>query len=389
MGVARKMKVDFDSTKEAQHKLGRGTNREDLVKNFLESVLPSKYGFGKGEVVTSNNEHSGEMDIIIYDKEKCPELIYEEGHALFPIEVVYGVIQVKTSLTSSELKSAYENIESLKKIIPRHGFTHDNRMGLRSGLSSPQIIGIVVAFEATRELETIAQQMKSLDNQLSEIKYRPDFIVTLDYGIVGPNSRLRSEFNHFDLPPSEDDLYRVRKVKRHTLLRFYMQLLDELNYLKLAPFEIDRYLRMPELIGAYRVSGHDRFMKYDKDGKITGHPRKMNANAIKKIVEHCMNIQPKTQTQIFKESLGVMPMGTTEADYDYEVYEYNPNGLPYLDISKFIIGKNNSPQYTGSPAFQGTPITIDGKGYSVDLSALDESDFDERSDMDNDEFFSE
>lgn len=264
MGVARKMKVDFDSTKEAQHKLGRGTNREDLVKNFLESVLPSKYGFGKGEVVTSNNEHSGEMDIIIYDKEKCPELIYEEGHALFPIEVVYGVIQVKTSLTSSELKSAYENIESLKKIIPRHGFTHDNRMGLRSGLSSPQIIGIVVAFEATRELETIAQQMKSLDNQLSEIKYRPDFIVTLDYGIVGPNSRLRSEFNHFDLPPSEDDLYRVRKVKRHTLLRFYMQLLDELNYLKLAPFEIDRYLRMPELIGAYRVSGHDRFMKYDK-----------------------------------------------------------------------------------------------------------------------------
>lgn len=389
MSVAQKMMVDFESTKEAHHRLGRGTNREDIVKSFLESVLPSKYGFGKGEVVTSNNEHSGEMDIIIYDKEKCPKLIYEDGHALFPIETVYCVIQVKTSLNSSELKSAYKNIETLKKIIPRRGFTHDNNMGMSTGLGAPQIIGLVVAFEASRELNVIADQMKALDSNLANIEYRPDFIVTLDEGIVGPNQKLRSEFNGFNLPKKSDDLYFIRKTKRHTLLRFYMQLLDELNYLKLAPFDLDKYLRMPELIGPYRVSGHDRFMKHSKDGKYTNSPpKKINKYGIEKIVEYCKNTKPKTQSQIFKEWLGALPMGTNESDYNYDIYEYNPNNLPYMDVKKIQMDENNFPQYS-EPVFQGVQIVIDNKIYSIDVNALEESDFDDREDMDRDEFFAE
>ncbi|CBW25698.1 hypothetical protein BMS_0799 [Halobacteriovorax marinus SJ] len=387
MSVAQKMKVDFESTKEAHHKLGRGTNREDIIKSFLETVLPSKYGFGKGEVVTSNNEHSGEMDIIIYDKDKCPKLIYEDGHALFPIEIVYCVIQVKTSLNSTELKSAYKNIESLKKIIPKQGFTHDDNMGMKTGLGAPNIVGLVVAFEASRELKVIADQLKTLDGELDSIKYRPDFIITLDEGIVGPNQRLRSEFNEFNIPNKPEDLYYTRKTKRHTLLRFYMQLLDELNFLKLAPFDLDKYLKMPELIGPYKVSGHDRFMKRNKDGKNSP-PKKINYNGIKKIVKYCENIKPKTQTQIFKDWLGAIPMGTHESDYDYEIYEYNPNNLPYLNVRKIQMDENNFPQYN-DPAFQGVQIVIDKRIYSVDVNALEESDFDEREDFDYDEFFAE
>lgn len=156
----------------------------------------------------------------------------------------------------------------------------------------------------------------------------------------------------------------------------------------LAPFDIDKYLRMPELIGVYRVNGHDRFMKHDKDGINIGSPKKINATGIKKILDHCKNHQPKTQAQIFKDWLGTLPMGTTEADYDYEVHEYNPKNLPYIDVTKITKDKSGHPQYN-APVFHGTPITIDGKNYSVDANSLEESDFEDRTDMDMDEFFAE
>lgn len=386
MRIAEKMRVDFEDTKEGLHKLGRGTNREEILKSYLESVLPSKFGLGKGEVVTSDNYHSREMDIIIYDKERCPKLIVEDGHALFPIETVYGVIQVKSSLSSPELKSAYENIKSLKDIIPKQSFTVSNGMGMQSTMQFPHLVGVIVAFEATRGLETIAEQCMILDEELQNISLRPDFVVAIDNGIVGPSECLRGDFNRMNSHLDDDSLYKVRNTKRHTLLRFYMQLLDELNKIILPPLDLEKYLKMPEVLDKFRVTGHDRFLFEPVKGNAAKHKiRKINKLGVEKIVAHCRKQGPKLQSEILKEWLGSLPMGTSEDDWEFEVYEFNPRNLPYLDPRK--VDMVNGRPVSSEDCFHGVSITIDGKAYSVDLMALDDEDFDEQTDFDIDEFF--
>lgn len=383
--VSVKMRADFEATKEVRHNPGKGTNREDTIREYLNELLPERYALGKGEIVTAENEHSGEVDIVIFDKNGCPRLLYDESHALFPIEVVFGVISVKSTLSSDELKDAYGNIVKAKKLAKEGSFSHSPTDGMQIGLRFPEIVGVIVAYEAGRTLKTIAEQMEELDAKLDNLEHRPDFVVVLDEGIIGPSSPLRGEFNQFSLPKKEE-LYRVRKTKRHTWLRFYMQLFGELDSITLPPFDMDDYLKMPERIDGHKVSRHDRFLRM-KDGKYTDEVRKLNAKGIKKILDYCANLQPKTQGEIMKEQFGQLPMGMNDGMADVLIYEYNPRNLPPLDPSKIVM-KDGRPVST-IECFHPAPIEIDDQNYNIDLGAFDEDDFDIRTDMGIDELFSD
>lgn len=190
----------FNLTSEAHHNKGKGDNREEIVSESLKQVLPNRYSLAHGEVVTSQNEHSHEMDVAIIDSSHCPSLLLELGHSLIPIETIYGVIEVKSTLTSDELKDAYEKIHHLKLIAPPASFALKlGNSGWSTHIPAPLPIGVVVAFTAGRSLEAIAEQARKLDAELPGIKYRPDFIAILDEGIIGPRSRLRSDANIPDI----------------------------------------------------------------------------------------------------------------------------------------------------------------------------------------------
>lgn len=372
--ISKKMNADFESSKDVRHNLGKGVNRENILKNYLSDILPEKFSLGKGEIFNSLGDHSPESDIVIFDKTVCPKLLYDEDHALFPAEVVYGVLQVKSSLTSKDLEDAYKNIVKIKKIFGHQGnFQYTNGVGMYVGMSSPKPLGIIVAFEEKRSNEAVVEQLKTLDNELEDLNMRPDFVVILNDCIIGTTQALRHEFNVLKLPKNKDDFYAVSKSKDHTLLKMYMRMLAELTQIVLEPFKFDKYLKMPLNIGHHKVHGFHTFMKSKEDGHFRC---QLNASAIQKILNHCSNLQPKKQSQIFKDWLGQIPVGYSQ-DSDYEVLEYNPNNLPYLDISQIIIGEDGRPTTKNDiKYFHPNALTIDGKHYSIDLSSLDDSDFD-------------
>jgi len=92
----------------------KGKLNENVLIELLKKFLPSKYSIGSGFVIDGEGRISKQFDIIIYDNFYNSSFLAQKTIGLFPIEIVYLVIQVKTSLTHKEIKSSIKNLESLK-----------------------------------------------------------------------------------------------------------------------------------------------------------------------------------------------------------------------------------------------------------------------------------
>jgi len=79
-----------------------GANLEVVVRSFLRSFLPHEYGLGRGFVIwrpkgSSKVSVSTQLDIIIYDALRGGPIADLETSQVYPIEHVYGYVEVKTA----------------------------------------------------------------------------------------------------------------------------------------------------------------------------------------------------------------------------------------------------------------------------------------------------
>ncbi len=98
------------------HNGEKGSENESLLKDFLISLLPKKLSVGTGFIVDSNGCMSKQCDIIIYDSLYSPNLIQFRENTIFPIECVYAVIEVKTTITNDCVEKAFEALEVLRSM---------------------------------------------------------------------------------------------------------------------------------------------------------------------------------------------------------------------------------------------------------------------------------
>src|SRR5690348_6721942 len=130
--ISEKFAAEFKISSQFKHPVGKGDNREAALREFLKEYLPKRYSVGRGEIISSGNIVSKQCDIVIYDAEFCPSLIVSEHHALYPLESVYGVIEVKSTLTAQDLDMAYENIRSVKELVRDEHFRLSSTAGVVS-----------------------------------------------------------------------------------------------------------------------------------------------------------------------------------------------------------------------------------------------------------------
>lgn len=117
--ISQKMRTDFEVTAQLVHSGSKGTARENILRNFLaEGRLPTKYAIGAGEVVGRTNDTSKQCDLVVYDRLNGVTLLYDESTQVYPIDCVYGIIEVKSTLSKSELIDALEKIKTLKAMAP-------------------------------------------------------------------------------------------------------------------------------------------------------------------------------------------------------------------------------------------------------------------------------
>lgn len=169
-----------------------------------------------------------------------------------------------------------------------------------------------------------------MDEKISDIRLRPDFIAVIDKGIIGPRDPLRGPYNTYNLPSDQDLLVNVRKTGRHTLLRLYMQIITELNRIDLSPFDLRLYDEMPRLVGEFRVRKHDGFFQKPAQDS-PGVTRRLNELAIQEIVNKAVLVTVK---DVDEHQLGTLAAqaNRSQSERNQPIYEYNPNKLPPLSV---------------------------------------------------------
>jgi hypothetical protein len=96
----------------------RGRNDEERFRNFLTKVLPRRFSIGTGFLVCSNPEIpvSRQVDVVIYDEVHNSPLHRELAAYVFPVEMVYGTVEVKGLLKPSDLVPALQNIARIRRL---------------------------------------------------------------------------------------------------------------------------------------------------------------------------------------------------------------------------------------------------------------------------------
>lgn len=96
-----------------EHQGIKGSGNEEVIRRLLLQFIPKKYGVSSGVVIDKNGNQSKQCDIIIYDRHNYPELLSMSDSKMFPVDMVYAVIEVKTKLDSEKSKIALENVRSV------------------------------------------------------------------------------------------------------------------------------------------------------------------------------------------------------------------------------------------------------------------------------------
>lgn len=97
-----------------------GAENENAIADVIREFLPAKYGVEVNALIIDRfGKVSRQADIVIYDAENQASFFRK----VYPVEIVYAVIEVKTSMSSTEAKSALENLVSVSSLDFRPALT--------------------------------------------------------------------------------------------------------------------------------------------------------------------------------------------------------------------------------------------------------------------------
>ncbi len=170
--------------KAISHAGEKGRALENEVLRLVRDLLPSEYGLSTGFVAYQTPEGprlSSQLDIIIYDAVRCGPIVKLESCDVFPLEAVYGYIEVKASICSSSdsAKEATDNsIEAclnknkiLREMVDRRYWAP--KSNIESGLIKHEWMGLrsyVFAFEPEGSIaknpEIFAQRIADVSKRL-------------------------------------------------------------------------------------------------------------------------------------------------------------------------------------------------------------------------------
>lgn len=93
----------------------RGTAREHPLQDVLANMLPSSFLIEKGFAINHFMTESKEQDLLVVDRNNGARLLPEENY--FPIEPCLASVQVKSTLTRTQIRDAAINCVSVKRLF--------------------------------------------------------------------------------------------------------------------------------------------------------------------------------------------------------------------------------------------------------------------------------
>jgi len=346
--MSQKLLADFEMSSQISHPGSKGDFREDALREFLESgKIPPKYGIGSGLIISHSQpsyHESNQSDLIIYDRDKCPAWMLSKQVQVFPIDGIYGVIEVKSRLAKSDLHDGLAKIKKLRQMVPK------------GTVSLP--LGIIFAYQlSNNSLDSLEKNLRDYQQEESPLVW-PNLVVVLQEGIILQLGRGLKRI----LKP-EDFEQSVRPVafsfKADTLFEFYSALFSILSNTHLGTLDVGNYRELPSKLGSHLVKNH---VFAQKDNKTYA----LSETFINKVFLYCQKEGSKTVGEIFILQFGSIPPGYFTEDYLLsKCYYYDPENLP--DIHQvnepYKINEQGRPVWNKRLKAPSTYVEIDNEIY--------------------------
>lgn len=178
-------------TEIVKHKTVIGSTREAIISAFLSQNLPKFIEFYSGEIFDSNDNESGQIDIIL-NPITSPKLNLYNSLNLFPAESVLAAIEIKSLLDKPRLWESLNNCEKTKKLeVKRKGMNNSTGLPI---VDKDRIPYIVFCFKSSKK-NTIFKHLVewySERNKNDKINFRhlPDMILSIEVGNNNKNGKV-------------------------------------------------------------------------------------------------------------------------------------------------------------------------------------------------------
>jgi hypothetical protein len=202
--VATRMLADYRASGVVRHRGSKGTVREaTFIDKYLRKYLPRNViAAHSGEVVSVSGQVSGQCDVLVMDP-STPPLWDEDDYRLVPSECLYGVIEVKSALDSTELRKAWKQIAVVKQ-LPKAAYFPDffHRTREAYGTTWPYVptTGMIFAFDGI-ELDSLGETFEELADEYPP-EACPDSIWILSRGYIVWTSPENGNVDPFRVPGS-------------------------------------------------------------------------------------------------------------------------------------------------------------------------------------------
>ena len=186
--------ADSDVIRQAYniHNGSAGSNREDLAIKFLQAHLPKKFHITSGFALASDDVVSKQSDILIVDGMNNVALFPSKREEQWPVESIYAVVEVKTTLDGKALSDAIKKCIAFKS-MRRHFVSNSNSFKQRKIDDS---LFCIFAFDSPSPGSIIKNMRGHLSN--IAVDERPDLIVILKKAVIHCGS-------YFDAPTQGRD----------------------------------------------------------------------------------------------------------------------------------------------------------------------------------------
>lgn len=185
-----------DSSLVTDHHGTSGTVRETGFREFLAQLLPDRYHVGTGFAFDARDTQTRQLDVIVALDPPLVRVHQKEGFSYLPCEVILAVIEVKKTLTASELRSAFRNAASVRSLRPfgKQDFVSARRGGAKLENDQHRCFYSVVAFDSNLGRNDWAQkEWRRIQEAAVEEDLTPDVIdraVILDRGLLNTSEGL-------------------------------------------------------------------------------------------------------------------------------------------------------------------------------------------------------
>ncbi len=162
--IEEQMIKDFERSASIKHPGDKGNSRENFIRNFLTTsgYLPKKYAVSEGSshIISATGHTSDQTDLLIYDALNTPKLLSLDNIQFFPVETVYGVIEVKSNLNSKEtVFDALNKIKSFKGL--KRSKTSSKKLGgLTITTDASEGFGIIFAYDSSLKWKTLIEYVE-------------------------------------------------------------------------------------------------------------------------------------------------------------------------------------------------------------------------------------